>query len=147
MLRIELTALDETNNTNLMTFVNEWMNKFKNGYHIDKFNGASNTLNGIFGDYLAYMFNSYTANKIAVSLSKCSMTVSSEVVEKMLEGNNFDNIYTVIERRVPSSGSSQTLEANGDVSPLTTVGIEIYFRNRKGEDIPIPSGETITLTL
>ena len=75
------------------------------------------------------------------------MTVPTRVVDKMLAGNNFDNIYTIIERRVVTSGSSQTLAANGNITPLTTLGIEIYFRNRNGEDIPIPTGETITLTL
>ena len=66
----------------------------------------------------------------------------------MMSGaNQGDNIYTIIERRVTSSQSSQTLAANGNITPLTTLGVEIYFRNRYGVDIPIPAGETIKLTL
>lgn len=130
-----------------MSFVAQWVEKFKDGHFVDKFNVASTTLSGIFGDYFSYLFNSYTAHSISFSLSKSSLTVSSEVIEKMLEGNNFDNIYTVLQRRVVKTGSSQTLAANGNIAPLTTLGIEVYFRNSKGEDIPVPAGETITLTL
>lgn len=58
MLKNDLATKDKLLNTNLVGFVTRFVEKFKNGAQIDVFGISAASLNGIFGEYRSFIFNS-----------------------------------------------------------------------------------------